>query len=397
MAREYIIASEVYTSGGGAHAVRVDGVVYTAAIEPVDVDGRLVGRGDLGAQAAQVYRNLDVVLRRAGTSWGDVVKVHTYVAPQGVTAAGRRALRVVEDRYLPAGGRTGLSVCLPLAEPDWLVAVEVIAHPGTPKRCITDVPGVAAAPGWAHAVRVGDFVYLGGQVPVAGHALSSAEGGAAPVAAIGDATAQVRAVYGHHDTILKHASLSWNDVFEVHQYVTRTDLNLNGMRAVRSAYLRLGKFVSTSVVCEPEHPQWPLEDWLLAVDMEAHVGPKEFIHAPGVWRNPDGVHGIKIGKTIYPHTQVPRDLTGKTLYPDDAGAQAKLTYQNLDGILRAAGTDWGYVVHVKTFCKRREDLAAVRQVRSQWLRDGQYAGTDLVAAFFDPALLVEIEVLAVTD
>lgn len=397
MAREHIVTPGVYAPDSGAHAVRLDGAVYTSAIGPLDGQGRLVGHGDLGAQAAQVYRNLEAVLRRAGASWDDVVKVHTYVAPHGVSAASRRALRAVEDRYLPAGGRAGLAVCLPLAEPDWLVAVEVIAHPGAIKQCVTEVPDVAVAPGWAHAVRVGDFVYVGAQVPIDGRALSSREGEAAPVAVAGDATEQIRAAYRRHDAILKHAGLPWGDVFKVQQYVTRTDLNVNDMQAARSAYLTLGKFLSTSVVCESVHPQWPLEGWLLAVDMEAYVGPKEFVHALAVWGNPKGPHAMKIGKTIFMHGQVGRDLTRRTLFPGDVRAQAELAYRNLDGVLKAAGVGSSDVVHVKTFVKRREDLDAVRQVRSRWLRDGPYVATDLVARFFDPALLVEIELLAVTS
>jgi 2-iminobutanoate/2-iminopropanoate deaminase len=395
MGREHIIAPGVYAPVGGAHAVQVDGVVYSAAIGPLDREGGLVGSGSLGAQAAQVYRNLEAVLHRAGAGWEDVVKVHTYVAPQVLTGTGRRELREVEERYRPAGRWAELSVSLPLQEPDWLIAVDLVAYRTGAKQPISGVPGVAAPPGAAHAVRVGDFVYLGAQVPADVRALAGARNGV--LAATGDTTTQIRTAYGHQGNILAHAGLSWDDVFKVQQYVTRTDLDLNDMQAARGAYLTLGRFLSTSVVCEPEHPRWPLEGWLLAVDMEAYVGPKEHINAPGVWGNPKGPQAMKIGKTIYMHGQVAREEARKTLYPDDARAQAELSYRNLDGILKAAGADWSHVVHVKTFCKRREDLAIVRQVRSRWLRDGQYASTDLVSAFFDPVLLVETELLTVTD
>ena len=395
MARTPVLARSVYRPVGGAHAVRVDHAVYTAAIGPLDAQGRLVGRADLTAQAEQVYGNLTRVLEVAGVGWEDVVKVHTYVAPDAIGPTGRRALQTIEDRCLPPGQRTGLAVSLPLPDPEWLIAVELIAHPGVPKQPVTGVPGVAVAPGWAPAVRVGYFIYLGAQIPLDRTSLGTDPDAATLVA--GDTTTQIRTAYAQHGAILTAAGLSWDDAFKVQQYVTRRDLNLNDMQAARSVYLTLGRFLSTSVVCGPVHPQWALEGWLLTVDMEACSGPKTYVHAPTVWGNPKGPHAMKIGKTIYMHGQVARDLSRQTLHPDDARAQADLTYRNLDGVLKAAGAGWGQVVHVKTFCKHREDLAAVRDVRSQWLRDGHYTATDLVAAFFDPALLVEIELITVTD
>ena len=395
MTRRYVSARDVAAGTGPAHAVRAGSALYTSAIGPVDREGRTIGT-DLATQAGQVYRNLDAILREAEVSWTDVVKVQTYVAPGALSETGRRALQEAEARFLPVGGQIGLSVSLPLAVPGWLLAVELIAHPQVSKEPIRAIPEAVTAPGRAVAVRVGQFLYLGAQLPIGPSALTAGTTDH-PIRATGEVATQIRTAYGGHDAMLRHLGAGWRDVFKVQQYVTRTDLNMAEMQAARGIYLTLGEFLSTSVVCAPQHPVWPVEDWLLTVDAEVFGGPKELINAPAVWGNPKGPHAIRIGNTVYMHGQVARDLTRTTLHRDDARAQAELAYRNIDGVLAAAGATWNHVAHVKTFCKRREDLAATGKVRAKWLRDGHYAATDLVADFFDPALLVEIEAVTVID
>jgi enamine deaminase RidA (YjgF/YER057c/UK114 family) len=380
MSRQSIVVPDVYPPTGSAHAVVVDRTLYSAGMEPRDPHGEVVGRGDVGAQAEEAYRNLEAVLRQAGATWRDVVKVSTYSAPHGLSAAGRRDLQAVADRYLPAGERAGLVVPLALGDPDVLVAVEVIAHIGVAKRCVTQVPAAVAAPGWAQAVRVGDLVYVGGQAATGGHVAD-----------------QVRRVYEGIGAVLEAAGVAWRDVVKVHQYATRSDVPFDQIRQARDPYLRAGEFLSTSVVCGPAHPQWPLAGWLVLVDVEAYAGPKRFVRAPDVWANPGGLHATAAGRLLFLQAQMSRDIAGRTLHPDDVVAHTELVFRNLNGMLRAAGVAWGDVVHVRTFRKRAADLPAIHHVRDRWVLPGRYANTDLVADFFDPKALVEIEVLAVAS
>jgi enamine deaminase RidA (YjgF/YER057c/UK114 family) len=54
-------------------------MVFIAGQEPEDVDGNLVGPGDLAAQARQVFANLGVALAAAGASPEQVAKITIYV------------------------------------------------------------------------------------------------------------------------------------------------------------------------------------------------------------------------------------------------------------------------------------------------------------------------------
>ena len=60
-------------------AVRAAGLLFVSGCVPVDEHGRLVGAGDVAAQARQVFANIERVLAAAGAGLGDVVKVTVYL------------------------------------------------------------------------------------------------------------------------------------------------------------------------------------------------------------------------------------------------------------------------------------------------------------------------------
>lgn len=95
-----------------------------------DATGQVVGRGDVAAQAEQVYANLDAALKAAGCSWANVFKLVTYVVNLTPEMAPR--IRAVRARYLgnldaPASTMVGVTS---LVHADLLIEVEVIAHLG---------------------------------------------------------------------------------------------------------------------------------------------------------------------------------------------------------------------------------------------------------------------------
>src|SRR5262245_24146680 len=67
---------------GYTHVVEVTTpgkMVYISGQIALDKDGMLVGAGDMKAQAEQVFKNLDAALKAAGATFGDVVKMNTYI------------------------------------------------------------------------------------------------------------------------------------------------------------------------------------------------------------------------------------------------------------------------------------------------------------------------------
>jgi 2-iminobutanoate/2-iminopropanoate deaminase len=60
-------------------AVRVGDLVFVSGCVPVDAEGRLVGEGDVVAQARQAFENVGAVLAAAGCSFADVAKVTIFL------------------------------------------------------------------------------------------------------------------------------------------------------------------------------------------------------------------------------------------------------------------------------------------------------------------------------
>ena len=398
-AKQVFVVDGIYRTRGSAHAVRHGNLLYTAGIVACDVQGRVRLPGNLGAQARQVYADLTRVLGAAGATWDHVVKVNYYLAPEACTAEGRRMLRDVHRDVLPAGRSAGLGVSLPLADAGMMIQVEVIAAFDSDRQAFTGIADAGAAPGFAAAVRAGDRLYGGTQVPPLPSALAKDERGTEEVAVtvtgtLGD---QTYAAYSQQDRALRAAGFRWEEVVQVHQFLTPTRLLIDEFQAARTRFLTLGKFLSTSVACPAAHPDWPLRDWLLTVDFEADRRPARPVFARDVWGNPGGPQAFVTGNLMRMHGQVGRNLQRETQHEGDAGAQAELAYANIGSILREAGSDWGRVLHVRSFCKGRENLPAVVAARQKWLPEGRYVATDLLADYFDPKLIVEIEVVATTD
>ena len=111
---------------GYTHVVEATGgkTVYISGQIALDKDGKVVGQGDMKAQAEQVFRNLQAALAAAGATFKDVVKMNTYTTDMSQV----QAVRDVRARYF--GDVTPASTLVQvvhLARPEFLLEIEVIA------------------------------------------------------------------------------------------------------------------------------------------------------------------------------------------------------------------------------------------------------------------------------
>ncbi|MEY9485083.1 enamine deaminase RidA (YjgF/YER057c/UK114 family) [Streptomyces calvus] len=92
---------------------------------PLDEDGGLVGEGDAGAQARQVFENLRRCLAAAGATFDDVVKLTCFVTDMAHMPALRaaRAAHIPDDR-LPAMSAVRVAG---LVRPEFLMEIEALA------------------------------------------------------------------------------------------------------------------------------------------------------------------------------------------------------------------------------------------------------------------------------
>ena len=95
---------------------------------PLAEDGSLVGGGDVAEQARQVLRNLGAVLRAAGASPADVLKVTVYLTDIGDRALINPVRREFFGESRPASTLVEVSA---LAIPGMKVEIEaVVGLPG---------------------------------------------------------------------------------------------------------------------------------------------------------------------------------------------------------------------------------------------------------------------------
>lgn len=126
-ATRYINPGTLTALPGFTHAVRIGPTVYVSGEVALDSAGRLVGPGDLRAQATQAFANLATVLRIAGAAPADVAKLTIYVvnyAPRDLAVIRAAAPEFLPDRNPPAGSVVGVQA-LPLD--GLLIAVDATA------------------------------------------------------------------------------------------------------------------------------------------------------------------------------------------------------------------------------------------------------------------------------
>ncbi len=94
--------------------------------------------------------------------------------------------------------------------------------------------------------------------------------------------------------------------------------------------------------------------------------------------------------------QVGADSTGRVVGAD-AREQMRVAYDNLERALQAAGASWDDVLKTTTILTRAADIATLRDFRAARFANRTAPANTLfvVQALYDPAVLFEVEALAV--
>lgn len=107
-------------------------------------------------------------------------------------------------------------------------------------------------------------------------------------------------------------------------------------------------------------------------------------------------HGVEVpagARTLYVSGQVGVGADGQTV-PGGFAAQCAQAIDNVAAVLASAGMSLSDVVKINAFLTRREDIAALRDMRAERLAVSPAVTMLLVAGLHDPEWLVEIEAVA---
>ena len=108
--------------------IRAGRLVVIAGQTALDRDGRLIGKDDFAAQAAQVFLNLGAALQSVGCSASDLVKLTVFLRNMSDLAAYREARnRFFATVIPPAAPAVTLIEVSKLYGPDFLIEIEAIA------------------------------------------------------------------------------------------------------------------------------------------------------------------------------------------------------------------------------------------------------------------------------
>ncbi len=110
---------------GFSPATRAGDTVYVSGQVALDEDGQVVGVGDCGAQAGQVFRNVEAALKAAGATMDDLTKITAFL----VDVDDYQAYATVRSDLFPKDGPASSTVIIAaLVRPDFLIEIEGIAH-----------------------------------------------------------------------------------------------------------------------------------------------------------------------------------------------------------------------------------------------------------------------------
>jgi reactive intermediate/imine deaminase len=111
---------------GYTHLVETSGgrTLYLSGQVSLDSAGKVVGAGDVAAQARQVFENLKAALAAANASLADVVKITVFMTD----LSGLQAFRKLRNEYFPKDPPASSLVRVAgLVLPELLIEIEAIA------------------------------------------------------------------------------------------------------------------------------------------------------------------------------------------------------------------------------------------------------------------------------
>jgi len=122
----HLTPAGVAPGNGYSHVVTGSGRwIAIAGQIALDADGEIVGIGDAGAQARQVFTNLQLCLDAAGATFADVVKLNFFVTD----IAALPAIRAARDAHIDTDNppaSTAVQV-VALVRPELILEVEAYA------------------------------------------------------------------------------------------------------------------------------------------------------------------------------------------------------------------------------------------------------------------------------
>lgn len=124
------------------------------------------------------------------------------------------------------------------------------------------------------------------------------------------------------------------------------------------------------------------------------MGRESIIRSEQTYKNFHFAEATRVGDTIWVSGQ--RGFDAADEISDDPTEQARVAFQNIEGLLRAAGASVDDIVHLTSYHVNMADLIGFVAVKDEFLTEPYPAWTAVgTTALAAPEMLVEVAVVAV--
>jgi enamine deaminase RidA (YjgF/YER057c/UK114 family) len=198
-----------------SHGWKVGNIIFIGGQRSLDQRGQLRDVGDIGAQTANVFGSMESILKEGGGDRNNLLRQNTYYRFIGegrdVTDYWEKMTHVrMQYMSVPAPSGTGVRI-LGFPRSEELIQVEGIGVLGHNKQRLMpanhwnwSIPNNMFTQGW----RIGDLVFVGGQISADANARAAGE----------DMAAQTRNVYGFIRNTLREAGVDESNVVKINSY-----------------------------------------------------------------------------------------------------------------------------------------------------------------------------------
>jgi enamine deaminase RidA (YjgF/YER057c/UK114 family) len=235
---------------------------------------------------------------------------------------------------------------------------------------------------YSKAVKVGNRVFVAGQVPVdmGGH-----------VSGPGDMDVQISQTLRNFGRVLEECGASFADTAMTRVYPTSVAYRSPLGEARRAAGLA-GSTSTLAVVESLTNPALLLEiSGIASIGGERETFSPDTVHqTPGTY-----THGVQVDDTLYIAGQIALDPEGNLVGPGDAEAQADQAALNLLRVLEAAGGSPDDIVYTCLYLTNPGYIPAIRAARQKYGLNGCPSTLVVIPSLATADFLVEIEAIAV--
>jgi aminoacrylate peracid reductase len=329
---------QIITEGGNptlpfSPAVKAGGFIYVAGA--IGDGATPLAKSDVRAQTRQTLDGMAKTLKAAGASLANAASVTVYLRNASDFAAVNEVYATYFRSNPPA--RTTVVVTQPLANPDGLVEISMIAIPDGSERTVIHPAGWVKSPApYSYGIKSGNALFMAGLVSRNGKDNANVPG---------DVAAQTKTVLENGRAILDAAGMTFADVVANRVYLT-DDTAFQAMNAAYRPFfgdIPPARLTVRSGLTSP--------DYLVEIAM---VAVKDATRIAFTTPNADGSAGrpgpnlssaIRVGNTLYVS-----GIVGNT--PETRGdvkAQATEVLARTGRTLQAAGFAWSDVVDTTVF------------------------------------------------